>query len=197
MATHTKCLRAVGALLLAIVFVTAFPNRAHADDLQRIRTESPVLSTVMATAFDRSATFRLLVERIERSDVIVYLTCERFGTSTLSGRTALTAAQPGVRYLRVQIRCQQSDLALVAIVAHELQHVAEIASTASVVDHRSFARLFSEIGFATCRSPWSEQFETMAALRTGERVREEFLHRADIGAQASDHGARRVLARAD
>jgi hypothetical protein len=197
MATHRQCLRAIGALVLTIVFVMAFSNQAHADDLKRIRTESPTLSTVMTTAFDRSATFRSLVERIEQSDVIVYLTCERFDATNLNGRTALATARLGVRYLRVEIRCQQSDQALAAIVAHELQHVVEIASTASVVDQRSFARLFSEIGFATCRSPWSEQFETMAALQTGERVRRELIHRPDLGVQASDHAARRASVRAD
>jgi hypothetical protein len=197
MATHTKCLRAAGLLALTIVFAAAFSNRARADDLGRIRPESRVLSAAMVMASGRSATFRSLVERIEQSDVIVYLTCERFDASTLSGRTALAAAQPGVRYLRVQIRCQQSDQALAAIIGHELQHVVEIASTASVVDEPSFARLFSTIGFPTCRSPRVEQFETMAALHTGERVRWELSHYVDLSALASDHTARRVAASAD
>jgi hypothetical protein len=197
MATHTKCIRPAGALALTIVFATTFAHRAQAGVLGRIRPDAPVLSAVIATASDRSATFRSLVERIEQSDVIVYMTCERFETSTLSGRTALAAAQPGVRYVRVQIRCQQSDQALAAIVAHELQHVVEIVSAPSVVDERSFARLFSAIGFATCRPPWPEQYETTAAIHTGERVSWELTHYAGIGAPASDHAARRVLAKAD
>ena len=195
MSTHTKSLRTISAL--AVVLVTVCSSRPQADDLKRIRTESPTLAKVMTGAFDRSATFRSLVERIEQSDAIVYLTCEQFDETTLSGRTALMAARPGVRYLRVQIRCQQLDQALAAIVAHELQHVVEIATTASVVDQRSFARLFSEIGFAVCRSPRSEQFETSAALRTGERVRSELIHYPGIGAQASHRAARRALAKAD
>ena len=179
MATHTKGPRAAGAFVLAIALTAAGSSRAHAGDLTRIRTELPVLSTMMTDAFDRSATFRVLVERIEQSDVIVYLTCERFDDAVLSGRTALAAAPPGARYVRVELQCQQSAEALIAILAHELQHVVEIASTPTVVDHRSFARLFSKIGFPTCRSPWDERFETMAALHTGERVRWELFHRRD------------------
>ena len=197
MPTHTKWLRAAGALVLTLVLVTVCSNRARAGEFERIRVESAVLHSVMAKTLDRSATFRRLVEQVEQSDVIVYLTCERFDVSTLSGRTALTAAQPGVRYLRVQIDCQQRDQPLAAILAHELQHVVEIASAASVVDRRSFARLFSEIGFAICRSASSEQYETMAALHAGERVRREWMTHSDLNAQASDRADRRASARAD
>jgi hypothetical protein len=117
------------------------------------------------------------VERIEQSDVIVHLTCDRFRASALAGRTVLAAARVGVRYVRVGIRCEQDDASLVAIVGHELQHVAEIAASPGVVDDRSFARLFESIGFAVCRSAWTEQFETTAALEMGTRVRAEFLKR--------------------
>ena len=96
MATHTKCPRTIAALVLTLALVTVFSNRSRADDLKRVRTESPVLSRVMTRAFDRSATFRWLVERIEQSDVIVYLTCDRLD-QTLSGRTALATARLGVR----------------------------------------------------------------------------------------------------
>jgi hypothetical protein len=88
----------------------------------------------------------------------------------------LTSAHPGVRYVRVQVVCQQFEQMLAAIVAHELQHVVEIASDPSVADHRSFARLFSAIGYHTCLEPRREQFETIAAIDTGNRVRAEFIH---------------------
>jgi len=166
--------RAVIALAMALV--PLFSNQVCADDLERIRTESDVLNTVMATALERSVTFRSLVERIERSDLIVYVTCSHFESVTLAGRTLLATAPPGVRYVRVQILCQQPQRALVTIVAHELQHVVEIASTPEAVDDRSVRRLFSAIGFSTCQSPRSEQFETRAAWDTGERVRREVVH---------------------
>ncbi len=197
MATHTTCLRAAGLLALTIVVAPAMSQQARAGEIRRIRPESPELVAAMAMASDRSATFRSLVERIGQSDLIVYLTCERFDNSTLSGRTALAVVRPGVRYVRVQIRCHQSDQGIAAIVGHELQHVVEIASAPSVVDEVSFGQLFSAIGFATCRWPRLEQFETTAAIRTGERVRAEMSHYGDIGRQATDHTARRALARAD
>jgi hypothetical protein len=135
MPSRSQCSRVLIALAIAVVPV--FSNRVWADDLERIRPESPVLKAVMATALERSATFRSLVERIERSDLIVYVTCSQFESVTLAGRTLLASARPGVRYVRVQILCQQSQPALVSIVAHELQHVVEIGrrQRPSTTDH--------------------------------------------------------------
>ena len=41
---------------------------------------------------------------------------------------------------------------------------------------RYVRRLFSTIGFSTCQSPRSDQFETGAALEAGDRVRWEVVH---------------------
>jgi hypothetical protein len=175
--------------LVALALVALFSNRARAESFERIRPDPGLLTTVVATAFDRSAAFRSIAERIERSDVIVHLTCGYFKSLTLAGRTLLVTAGPYVRYVRVQVLCQQPEQALTAIVAHELQHVAEIASAASVVDDKSFARLFATIGFSTCVSVGSEQFETEAAIATGERVRSELRHYSESSMQVSHHVA--------
>jgi hypothetical protein len=172
-------------VLVALVFVTVCSNRTRAEGFQRIRPLTALLTTVIATAHERSTTFRSVVERIERSDVIVHLTCGQFKSLMLAGQTWLVTAGPGVRYVHVQVLCQQTEPALVEIVGHELEHVAEIASTASVVDEKSFARLFAAIGFSTCLSPGPEQFETAGAIATGERVRSEYLHYADAMVQAN------------
>jgi hypothetical protein len=172
-------------VLVALVFVTLFSNRGGAEDFKRIRPLSALLTTVIATTHERSLTFRSIIERIEQSDVIVHLTCAQFKSVTLAGRTWLVTTGPDVRYVQVQVLCQQTEPALVGIVAHELEHVAEIASTAWVVDAKSFARLFSKIGFSTCLSLGLEQFETAAAIATGERVRSEYLHQADTSVEAN------------
>jgi hypothetical protein len=172
-------------MALALLLVTVFSKQGRAEGFERIRPESALLTSAMTTAFERSATFRSFVERIEQSDVIVHLTCGRFKSGTLAGQTSLGSAGPAVRYVRVQVLCELSQPVLVGILAHELQHVVEIASTPSVVDNKSFARLFSTIGFSTCLSVGREQFETSAAMAAGERVRSEFIHSSESGVQAS------------
>ena len=181
MRTHSQGKRARAAI--AFLFVTLFSNRGQAQGLQRIRPESTQLTAVFDRAVERSPTFRSIVERIEESDSIVHLTCGNFRSLLLAGRTALVSRVAGVRYLRVEILCSQGEPALVTIVAHELQHVVEIASTPDVVDDRSFVRLFSAIGFSTCVSTGQDQFETEAAIATGDRVREEFLHPSGLSLQ--------------
>jgi hypothetical protein len=167
----TSFRRLVGFLITAATL--AAPS-ARADGLVRVRVESPYLRSLVARATDRSAKLRGLIGQIEGTNVIVHLVCERFSRSTLRGRTLLGMANQHVRYVRVQVDCMLQERELVAIVGHELQHVAEIAAAAEVVDGRSLSALYRAIGFPTCGFGQSEQFETGNAIRVGERVREEF-----------------------
>jgi len=113
----------------------------------------------------------------------VYLTCHQFATHVVSGRTMFSEASGGTRYLRVQVDCMLPRANLVMLLAHELQHVAEVADAPHVVDVRSFGKLFGSIGYVSCDGYRTEQYETNAALAAGERVREEFLHRGPVGAR--------------
>ena len=169
MATRATRLLAVSM----IGFLLAPATRSDADEMKRIRTDSTYLRTVVAEAAVRSPTLRALVRQIEESDVIVHVTCEHLNSAMLEGRTMWVSATPSARYLRVQVECMLTRTALVAILGHELQHVAEIAAAVDVVDRRSFARLFNTIGFSTCG--FAEQYETSGAMRAGERVRQEFV----------------------
>jgi len=193
MRIHSWCSRAIVPLVL--VLLTVFSNRGRAESFERIRPEPGLLTTVVETGFERSVLFRALVERIRQSDVIVHLTCSRFKTRRLAGQTLLASAGPDVRYLRVQVDCEQSDPVLVSIVGHELQHVVEIASAPSVVDDNSFALLFRAIGFSSCLSPDADRFETAAALKAGERVRTEYLHYSELSVEARHRAAGRVNGR--
>jgi hypothetical protein len=167
--------------LAALALFTIGSNRVRAEGFEHIRPQSSLLKAAIATAFDSSPTFRSIVERIEASDVIAHVTCGYFKSSLVAGRTMLAAAGPDVRYVRVQILCDQPPPGLVAIVAHELQHVAEIASAPAVIDDSSFGRLYRKIGFATCLSPSPDQFETPAAMLAGQRVRTEVRRHSESG----------------
>ena len=175
--------------LAALALFTIGSNRVRAEGFEHIRPQSSLLKTAILTAFDGSPTFRSIVERIEGSDVIAHVTCGYFKTSSVVGRTMLAAAGPDVRYVRVQILCDQSPPALVAMVAHELQHVAEIASALAVIDDNSFVRLYRTIGFPTCLSTEVGQFETPAAVEAGQRVRAEVRQYSASTAQARPRAA--------
>ena len=182
MATHT--VRALCIAVCTFVVFFAFPSQSRGENMPqsvpRIRVESRRLRTELAHVIDRSPTLREIVGQIEQSNVIAYVMCEHFASVTLEGRTAWASAGPEARYVRVQIDCMLPKQRLVAILGHELQHVAEIAAAPDVVDTRTFARLFRSIGYS-CGGRSSERFETEKALNAGERVRQEYSNSWQVG----------------
>jgi hypothetical protein len=180
--------------LAALALFTICSTRVRAEDFEHIRPEAPMITTAIAAAREGSATFRSIVDRIADSDVIVHLTCGYFTSASMAGRTMLSSAGPQFRYVRVQILCGQPPPALLAIVAHELQHAAEIASVRAVVDDSSFGRLYRRIGFPACLSPETNQFETSAAVEAGRRVRAEVRQYLTQTAQARQHAPQPSIA---
>src|SRR5262245_32350696 len=118
------------------VFLFTVIHGPHANHAARVRP-NPFLQSVLADASGRSPLLAAIVGAIDASDIIVHLTCEHFTVSSLEGRTMWVSGNRDARYLRVQIDCLLPHTRLVAILAHELQHVAEVASAREVVDERS------------------------------------------------------------
>jgi len=168
--------RRFSASLLSVLILLAAQS-ARATDVERIRIESTYLRPLVAGVTAHSQTFRRLVDDIQRSDVIAYVTCEHFRSSTLRGRTRFVVGGREVRYVRVEVDCMQPTADVVAIIGHEFRHLAEIAGAATVMDERSLRTLYMSIGFQTCGFWRAEQFETSEAERTGERVRREYAGR--------------------
>src|SRR3989442_14327918 len=96
------------AIALVILFVFVARARGQSDNTRKLRGESPFVRELIGDAFDRSATFRSLVNRIEQSHAIVYVKCHRFPDSSLEGRTYLVPNQSHVRYVFVEIACPMS-----------------------------------------------------------------------------------------
>jgi hypothetical protein len=175
METH-RWLRTTALLLLLLLSATY--AQAQADSFQRVRTDSRYLRLVIASGIERSPTFRRIVDRIERSDVIVEVQCGHFVRSQRAGQTVFLSAQPGVRYVVVEIACWASSGPSLYIIGHELRHVLEIAEAPAVVDSATLAQLYRSIGYPTS-GPTLElygAFETADAIAAGERVRHELFH---------------------
>jgi hypothetical protein len=99
----------------------------QADDhrFDRVRSASPEMLKLLHEGYRRSMTFQHLVDRIERSAVIVYI---EVGVCPDRRRGCLLhwvgGSGPG-RYLRVLVETDQQTDRLLAVVGHEMQHVAE------------------------------------------------------------------------
>jgi hypothetical protein len=171
MPTFAKHSTLVLAALTLVVVV--FTGRLHAaDQVTHIRLESDRLQAAMEEAA-QSQTFRELVDRINDSDLIVYVRCQAFTERAFDARLALIAATTPHRYVLVEIACSRIELQLPSTLAHELRHAVEVAGDRSVVDQASFKRLYTRIGFDAGSAVNMKLYETTAAIDAAARVRRE------------------------
>jgi hypothetical protein len=117
----------------------------------------------------RSATLNRLVARIEASDVVVLLKVKETGLGPV-GKTQIMTAVPGARYVLVTVDPRAVGMDLVGRLAHELQHVAEIADAPEVRDVASLRALLTRIGWSRGDTT---SWETKAAIETGRQAARE------------------------
>ena len=107
----------------------------------RLRPADKKAAALLAAGIARSETFRLLVDVIERSDLVVYV---ETGVMAVPGQLQFATATPGTRYLRVSIRIPGLENDLLPWLAHELCHATEIAEAREVNDQESLETYYAE-----------------------------------------------------
>ena len=115
---------------------------------------------------------RALVERLEQTDVVVYLQCARL-RGGIDGQLTFVSAAGGLRYVIVQIGWQLPAQRRIATIGHELQHALEVAAHPAIVDQPSMKEAYGRIGFARERISHGTAFDTAAAVHAGEQVWKE------------------------
>jgi hypothetical protein len=143
-----------------------------------IRPESPELRALIDEAARRSPVVRDLIDRIDRSDVTVYIRTRKFAGGELDGRVGILSTTARHRYLVVELACGRIDLVQMITLGHELHHVVEIAGEPSIVDGRSLAAHYERIGVRVSGSTGNKAFETASAREAGAKVRRELFAKA-------------------
>ena len=168
-------------VLVAIVAISQSILHASGEDepFPHIRPTDGRLRTLLNDAAQSSATVRALIERISVSDVVVYLACERDPAVRSPARLNFVAAAGGVRYVLVRMKLRQPRYAGIALLAHELQHAAEIADRKTIVDEESLGREYERMGGRRGYSGRSITFDTKSAVDIGDRVLDELSANAD------------------
>ena len=137
----------------------------HAMQIPRVRTDNPMLASLIRRANEESATFRTLMSQIGASDGIVWIEqgdCGHHVRACL--RHTLTASGPN-RLLRVVVGGRGSDDETMATLGHELRHAVEVLGEPGVKSSAAMFFLYSRIG-----SRGSEGFETETAVAAGEAI---------------------------
>jgi len=139
-----------------------------ADPASHVRAESPVMRALLDAATMKSPTVHALVTELECSDTIVYLEFTQ-SPGIRRARTKLVAAPGAFRFVRISMNILVPPVDRLPLLAHELQHAAEIARARDVRDDAGMRRLYQRIGSETV----DDQFETLEASEVERRARME------------------------
>jgi hypothetical protein len=163
-----------GTVVLAVMSTLMVSGSIAAQDeervITRVRGAHPEVHRMIREADRRSATFRAMIDEVQRSNAIVVV---QFGLCANGRfRSCVIGVGGGARerHIRVVLLPRPTDDRLMATIAHELQHALEILREADVTDGESAQRLYRRIGLGDCQRGLSEICETEAALELERKV---------------------------
>jgi len=119
----------------------------------------------------RSPTMRRLADRIETSDVIVYLDFSRRLAPNVSACLTWMAETSTRRIVRATFRNDLGINEAIALIAHELQHVVEVIEHPEVRSNQTLLELYTRIGHPTGTN--GLHWDTADAIAVGTLARLE------------------------
>jgi hypothetical protein len=143
---------------------------------RHVRWNDESAARLLNDALERSETVRVLFEKIQASDLLLYVIVEA-SPGTPRGRTSIVSKGGAIRMLHTVINGTLDSDERIIVLAHEFQHVIEMAEAAEVVDQDGMRRLFRRIGYQVGLR--AENYETAAAEAVERRVRAEIRKRRE------------------
>lgn len=149
----------------------AAQNPAGVEPPLRLRAATPSVQRLIDDAARLSPSVRRLIDRLDCSDVYVYV--QLTGSPQVkTGSTTFVAMTPHGRYLRIRISAGLPAWSRIHLLAHELQHAVEIAGDPTVTSEAALRDLYGRIGHS---SDGQDRFETTEAQQVEILVRAELL----------------------
>lgn len=167
----------VSSAMLLLSFLLTAPFVAPASSAEEpswLRVNDPVAARAIASGREKSATFRALLDRLSRSDIIVYVARAMTLGDRTRGDTRFVTRSGGFRFLRVTLDVHGVSNPVVALIGHELRHVAEVADSPWIVDEASYGAHYKAVGFLSCMRP-QPCYETNDAVLAGDRIMRELM----------------------
>lgn len=138
--------------------------------MPHVRVLDRPLADLFATVYVTSPTLQSLVDRLQRSDVIVHVESRRLKSANVGGMLQFVTQAAGYRYLRITIDIALSPERAAMLLGHELQHAVEVADEPSVKNGVSLEMLYLRIGHTCHTSVRPRRCDTAAARDVGQRV---------------------------
>ena len=137
----------------------------------RVRSTAQYMIALIREGYERSSTFRGLVDHLQQTNVIVSIQPLPCAGGRI--RSCLVGVKGSSRDRHIWIKVDPQHTIrdrLIATVAHELQHAVEIAEHPDVMDASSVVRLYRTIAVGECARGLSEECETARALAAEQNV---------------------------
>lgn len=147
------------------------PHTAIYGAFDHLRPQGSRVEGWLRDARRRSPTIRRLLERIERSEVIVYLDISRALPPDVSACLTWMAATASGRILRVSFKQDLGTTEAMALLGHELQHVVEVIEHPEVRSPEALLDLYTRIGHPSAGT--GQRWDTADAIAIGTLVRLE------------------------
>src|SRR5262245_34216688 len=138
-------------LLVVAIVVASHVSPASADDapglFTRVRSTERFIIALIREGYERSATFRGLVAKLQHSNAIVLVQPATCGGGRIRSCLVSVSELQGGRHIRIKVDPHTSHDVLIATVAHELQHAVEVVEHPDVIDATSLLRLYRQLAF--------------------------------------------------
>jgi len=157
--------------------LVASPSGADAQTFRHVRSDDASIRRLLREGYERSASLRAIVDDVDAAAGIVYIEPAIALSKGMEGALLHSVAgSPGLPILRVLIKTSMSGDRATAIIAHELQHVAEVLHSGQTGNATRMTEFFASLNG---HGRGASVFETDHAKAMTERVLREL------------HGARR------
>lgn len=139
----------LGVVGVALAGMTLVSPAAHsqvraADTVaSRLRPADRLAAALIRRGGARSPSLRAMFDRIEQSDLVVYVETR---VLDLPGKLQLGSASADCRHIRISIRTPGLETEQIAWLAHELWHAVELAGALDVRDQQSLVAFYERIG---------------------------------------------------
>jgi hypothetical protein len=111
-----------------------------------VRTDHPVLATLIREGIDRSPTFRRLVDAIQTTDGVIYIEQGRCGHGVrVCLALSITVAGPH-RVLRMVVEDLHPEAEAIQAIAHELYHASEILGQPTITTSEAIYLFYKQYG---------------------------------------------------
>lgn len=169
---------AMAALFVAVLttHADAGPPPQVINSTARVRSMDGLGRKLLAEGMAKSSTFRRLVHRLDRSDVIVYIELRPDLPPNVGGSLRFLARSATDRFLLVRLNRAHAQPTLIALLGHELQHAVEVADAPAVRSAEELRDYYRREGVPT----GEDQFDSTAAREAGYLVRAELYENSGV-----------------